>query len=139
MTRRRFKFVFDPSKRGIRQVLGELEADIMEVLWAHGPASVRAVHERLTARRPLAYTTIMTVMSRLAAKGLLEKSREGAAFVYRPASTRDEFTAESVRSVIHGLMKDFTRPAMSQFVDSVRDRNELTELERLLEREQKKE
>jgi predicted transcriptional regulator len=138
MPRKRFKFLFDPSKKGIRRVLGELEADIMEILWTHGPATVREVHERLNENRPLAYTTVMTVMSRLATKGLLAKTKDGAAFTYKAATSRDEFTAESVRSVIQGLLKDFSKPAMSQFVDSLRDRNELEELERLLGEEKKK-
>jgi predicted transcriptional regulator len=137
MPRRRFNFVFDPSKKGIRRVLGELEAAIMEIMWGHGPATVRDVHERLH-ERALAYTTVMTVMSRLAAKGLLVRTKDGAAFTYTAAATREEFTNESVRSVIQGLLKDFTRPALSQFVDSVRDPRELAELERLLKERKKR-
>ena len=69
----RYQFTFDPRKKGLRKILGDLEADVMEAIWALGHATVHDVLERLAAAdRELAYTTVMTVMSRLADKGLLE-------------------------------------------------------------------
>src|SRR5680860_1755722 len=58
------------GNEGLGQVLGDLEAEIMECMWDLGSASVRRVHECLQEDRNIAYTTVMTVMTRLAEKGL---------------------------------------------------------------------
>lgn len=74
--------------------LGELERAVMEVLWARDePVSVRAVHAAL-GDRGLAYTTVMTVLTRLAGKGLVRRSREGRVWLYRPAAAREAYVAE---------------------------------------------
>lgn len=110
---------FRPDRKGLRKVLGDLEADIMDIVWAWGTATVRQVHNRLNKDRPLAYTTVMTVMSRLADKGILNKDKAGAAFVYKPSTTRDAFMESAVREVITGLLGDFSTPAINQFVASI--------------------
>ena len=116
----RYPFTFDPRKKGLRKILGDLEADVMEAIWACGRATVHDVHARLAAAdRALAYTTVMTVMARLADKGLLERRKEGAAYVYVPAASKEEFTRRTVGTVLSELLDDFTAPAMSQFVDLV--------------------
>lgn len=74
--------------------LGELERAAMDVLWDRGePATVRAVVEAL-ADKNLAYTTVMTVLDRLAGKGMVERERNGRAWLYRPAAPRDEYIAQ---------------------------------------------
>ncbi len=120
MDPKRYHFTFDPRQKGLRKMLGALEADVMEAIWARGRATVHAVHQALTAAdRELAYTTVMTVMSRLAEKGLLAKQKDGAAYVYVPAASKEEFTRRTVGTVLRELLGDFTAPAMSQFVDLV--------------------
>ncbi|HEU4453361.1 MAG TPA: BlaI/MecI/CopY family transcriptional regulator [Longimicrobium sp.] len=109
----------------MRKILGDLEADVMEAIWARGRATVHDVHERLTAAdRDLAYTTVMTVMSRLADKGLLEKRKDGAAYVYMPAASKEEFTTRTFGTVLSELLDDFTAPAMSQFVEHMGEQDE---------------
>ena len=121
----RYHFTFDPRKKGLRKILGDLEADVMEAMWAAGEATVHDVHQRLAAaHRELAYTTVMTVMSRLADKGLLEKRKDGMAYVYMPAASREEFTRRTVGTVLSELLDDFTAPAMSQFVELVGEQDE---------------
>lgn len=120
----RYHFTFDPRKKGLRKILGDLEAEVMEAVWACGRATVHDVHERLAADRELAYTTVMTVMSRLAEKGLLERRKDGAAYVYEPAASKEEFTRRTVGTVLSELLDDFTAPAMSQFVDLVGEQDE---------------
>jgi BlaI family transcriptional regulator, penicillinase repressor len=74
--------------------LGELERAAMDVLWDRGtPATVREVADALTGR-DLAYTTIMTVLDRLAGKGMVERERTGRAWSYRPAATREAYIAQ---------------------------------------------
>jgi len=66
----------------------------MTQLWDAGePLTVRQVHERLSRQRDLAYTTVMTVLDRLAKKGVVSQQRADRAYRYAPAQTREEMTA----------------------------------------------
>ncbi|MDQ3342954.1 MAG: BlaI/MecI/CopY family transcriptional regulator [Actinomycetota bacterium] len=80
--------------------LGSLEAKIMHVVWQEGDVflSVRDVLGRLD--EDLAYTTVMTVMNRLYEKGLLRRRRDGRAWLYRPAMTREAFAAATMSEVL---------------------------------------
>jgi predicted transcriptional regulator len=79
--------------------LGDLERAVMDFLWsAPHPQTVRQVHEALSARRELAYTTVMTVLQRLARKKLVSQLRDDRAHRYAPVHDRDELVA--------GLMVD---------------------------------
>jgi predicted transcriptional regulator len=105
--------------------LGSLETQVMELLWAAGrPLTVREARDALNDGRtpPLAYTTVLTVMSRLAGKGALTRTPRGRSHQYAPAVT-DE-AALAVRDVI----ASYGQAALSHFVDqasadpSLRDR-----------------
>ncbi|MEP7054249.1 MAG: BlaI/MecI/CopY family transcriptional regulator [Actinomycetota bacterium] len=74
--------------------LGELERTVMERVWAWArPVSVRDVLEELAAERTIAYTTVMTIMERLARKGLLRRQLDGKAYIYSAVLTREQHTA----------------------------------------------
>lgn len=107
----------------------------MELLWRRSPASVREVQKQLEARRPIAYTTVMTVMSRLAEKGLLEREQRGRAYLYKPTRSRDRFGAEAVLDVMKEFWGGYREPALSHFVDAISDEDaaRLDELIRLIE------
>jgi predicted transcriptional regulator len=98
--------------------LGELERAIMEVVWAaDGPVTGRTVVDELTQERPVAYTTVLTVMDRLVGKGLLHRQRRGRAHTYRATSSRAAYTAELMASVL-GSSND--RPAvLLHFVEQI--------------------
>ena len=137
-----FSFTFRPEKKGMRKILGDLEADVMEVVWACAPAvTVRDVHRRLEPKRGVAYTTVMTVMSRLADKGVLEKTKDGTILIFRPSCSRQEFTRSTVGRVVRELLEDFSAPTISQFLDSLDDERPetLDELSRLIERKRRTE
>ena len=88
--------------------MGELESAVMAQLWDAGqPLTVRDVHEALAASRPLAYTTVMTVLDRLAKKKMVTQRRDGRAFQYAPTSTREQLTAE----LMLDALQDTTDPA----------------------------
>lgn len=135
MPAKRIATTFHPAGRGLRKILGELELAVMEAVWRRGQATVRDVHEDLAAERSIAYTTVMTVMTRLARKGLLEKRREGAAFVYEAPLSADELLRSSVRDLLSGLLSEFARPTLSAFVDTVKDENpeRIEELKKLVD------
>lgn len=123
------------SRSGLRQVLGELEAEIMECMWELGPASVKDVHRCLQDRREIAYTTVMTVMSRLAGKGLLSSRPEGRAYIYEAVADRETYCADVVRSFMSGMLVDADKAVLSQFIDSVteHDRSQLDMLAEIIE------
>ncbi len=122
----------NPAQRGLRQVLGDLEAEIMESMWDLGSASVREVHECLGARRDIAYTTVMTVMSRLVEKGLLARRQEGRAYIYSPTKSRDAYCTGVVKNVMAGLFGTLDRPVLAHFVESLGE-GDVAELDALAE------
>lgn len=83
--------------------LGELEAVVMDHLWAAaGPLTVRDVLALIDRQPPLAYTTVLTVMDNLHRKGFLKRERAGRPFRYWPTKARAEHTAE----LMHELLSD---------------------------------
>ncbi|MDA1387634.1 MULTISPECIES: BlaI/MecI/CopY family transcriptional regulator [Glycomyces] len=81
--------------------LGDLEAAVMEVLWsATEPATVRRVLGELGRDPEPAYTTIMTVLDNLHRKGMVTRERDGRAWAYLPAQSREDFAAETMAEVL---------------------------------------
>ena len=103
----------------------------MGALWAAAtPLAVREVLDRLNdgRRPPLAYTTVMTVMSRLADKGILDRERDGRGYRYRAV------VADAAGVAVREVVRDFGEAAMAQFVDEARaDPKLLRRLRKLLE------
>jgi predicted transcriptional regulator len=116
-----------------RDVLGPLEADVMEIVWASDePMSVRALLERLNKgrRQPLAYTTVMTVMSRLVDKDVLSRRRDGRGYVYEAS------VSDPAEIAVRGVVRDFGDAALAHFVDEAKaDPKLLRRLRRLLSEE----
>jgi predicted transcriptional regulator len=109
---------------------GPLEAEVMDVVWAAtGPVSVRDVAERLNDGRsePLAYTTVMTVMSRLAQKHVLERRREGRGYLYEPSA------ADAAGIAVKNVIRTYGDEALAHFVEEARaDPDVLRRMQRLL-------
>jgi BlaI family transcriptional regulator, penicillinase repressor len=97
--------------------LHELEAEVMEVVWDRGEASVRDVMEALNANaaKPRAYTTYMTVLARLHAKELLRRRREGKSDLYAPQLTREQYTDRLAQDQVEGMVEQFGDVALSHF------------------------
>lgn len=103
--------VFHPNRPGIRKVLGDLEAEIMELIWASPEGqgiAVREVFETLYERRSIAYTTVMSTMTRLAKKRLLRVEKDGQAYIYYPTFTQQEFVSRFVGHILEGLLVNFS-------------------------------
>jgi predicted transcriptional regulator len=80
---------------------GQLERAIMDVIWAGDrPYLVREVRERLRYGRPVAYTTVMTVMTILHGKGVLRREKQGRAWRYWPAEAREEHDARLMTEIL---------------------------------------
>ena len=109
--------VFRPDRPGIRKVLGDLEAEIMELIWARPVGqgtTVRDVFEILyerrmhDERRRIAYTTVMNTMVRLAKKNLLRVEKRDQAYIYYPNVTQQEFVSRFVGRILEDLFINFS-------------------------------
>jgi predicted transcriptional regulator len=103
---------FRPDRPGIRKVLGDLEAEVMEAIWTHSETqgiTVRDVFEVLYApQRRIAYTTIMNTMTRLAKKQMLRVEKRERGYVYYPNFTQQEFIARFVECILENLFVNFS-------------------------------
>jgi predicted transcriptional regulator len=99
---------------------GQLESAIMEVIWSQDrPYLVREVRERLTYGRPVAYTTVMTVMTILHGKGVLRREKHGRAWRYWPAERRDEHDARLMAEILRS--GGDCRATLRRFLDQITD------------------
>jgi predicted transcriptional regulator len=97
---------------------GDLEAAIMELLWDAGaPRVVREVVSDLQPHRPLAYTTVMTVMDNLHGKGWLTRERDGRAWRYTPAVSRQTYVAQLMNDALAGSAD--RAGALARFVEQI--------------------
>lgn len=100
-------FYFDPDGKGLTVFLGRTEARLMELTWKHGPLTVKkALFLWQPAPKP-AYTTVMTILSKLADKGLLHRSKDDRSFVYSPIFDRAGFLLDRVSRVTTCLKTNF--------------------------------
>lgn len=117
------RFRFSPTKDGLVKVLGPLETDIMQIIWQDERSTVKKVHRKLSQQREIAYTTVMTTMSRLTEKGVLRRHREGLAYVYTPAISESDFVTMVVQQVLDGLLDDYSTTAVDYMIDYLARRN----------------
>jgi predicted transcriptional regulator len=89
-----------PSPRHALLDLAPLELDCLNMLWPMGEGTVREIRDALAPRRPRAYTTIMTIMDRLARKGIVERRKTGRAYIYKPNLTAEDARAHALAQVI---------------------------------------
>ena len=90
------------ENRASHVTLGPLEIQVMEVVWKHGPSSVREVVERMQNR--LAYTTVMTTLDRLFKKGLLDRHKSERAFVYAARVSSQEWERQRAGHLVAGFL-----------------------------------
>ncbi len=97
-------FYFDPFAKGLEVFLGPTEARLMELAWRYGNLTVKKALYYLSDEGDRAYTTVMTVLARLAEKGLLVRQKDsGRSFSYSPALTREQFIKDRLNAVTHCL------------------------------------
>lgn len=121
------------------RLLGPLEQEVMEFLWKRGEASGRAVHTGISSSRQVALTTVLTVLERLAKKGLVQKLKGGSVFLFKPGYTREEFARAVSQDVFRGIMDISSSGICASFVDALADADpgELDRLSALIEKKQK--
>lgn len=118
--------------------LHELEALVMDEVWRRGQATVREVLTALNRdTKERAYTTVMTIMSRLDGKGLMTRAREGKSDLYKPVMSREEYLNARAEAEVEALVDEFGDVALAHFAEQVEklDRKQLRALRELAGRE----
>lgn len=135
---RTLRFKFNPAQDGISKVLGPLEAQIMVIVWQIERATAADVHHELqlarqAENRNIAYTTVMTTMSRLYEKNILKRRKVGMSFLYTPVLDQPAFIQHIVKNVIDSLVNDYSDPVFHYFVEYVaQDEDRQRQLRRAL-------
>ena len=115
--------------------LSDLQLSLMRVFWSRESASAAEVVAELRATRPLAHTTVATLLSRLEKRGLLIATREGRQVSYRAAVSRHDVRRSMVSGLLAGLFDGDARSLLSHLVDQRRiSADELTEIRAALTR-----
>jgi BlaI family transcriptional regulator, penicillinase repressor len=96
--------------------IGSLEADILAIVWEKERVSVRDVYETLRERRPIAYTTVMTVMNNLVKKNLLAQDKTNIAYLYTPAIPGAVVAQTILDSVVTRLLGGHANVAVSHLL-----------------------
>src|SRR5271163_1160294 len=102
----------DPRRRSLLD-LAPLELDCMNTLWPIGEGTVREIRDQLAPRRPRAYTTIMTIMDRLARKGVVERRKSGRAYIYRPNLSVEDARRQALGQVVANFFGGSSEAAAS--------------------------
>lgn len=114
---------------------GSLKRRVMDVMWAHTECTGKEVHELLCAERPMAYTTLMTIMNRLVERGVLERSMRGQTGVYRAATSKDEADAAEL---VDRLVSRYGALGLAKFVERSSSADMLKQLHQLVEEQTRK-
>ena len=116
--------------------LGSSELEVLRALWDRGPSTVRDVLAHLAERgRSLAYTTVLTFLSRLEQKGFVSSNKSGLAYVYRARVSRDRVSRSRIKSLLSELYDGAAGPLVLQLMQSERlTQEEIQVLQKLLER-----
>jgi BlaI family penicillinase repressor len=96
--------------------LGELQREVVQLVWAHAPVTAEVVRERLT--RPLKESTIRTVLRRLEEKGYITHTVDGRTFVYDVAAPRGQVAARAVRRIVDWICNGSVEEVVVGMVDS---------------------
>ncbi len=115
--------------------IGQAELEVLQTLWEHGPATVRDVLNVLHERgRQLAYTTVLTFLTRLEQKGCVTSDKSGRAYVYRPKVTRDKVSRSRLEAVLDAFYDGSPGPLVLQLIREGKFTNaEIAELQEVID------
>jgi predicted transcriptional regulator len=112
------------------RISGELQAQLMSALWRLGAGTVEQVRSELPPRYQGAYTTVQTVLNRLAERGLLSRHKGGNAIEYRPKLSEADYLSRSIARTLAGASSDARQTALARLIADL-DAVEISELQRL--------
>jgi len=112
---------------------GELQHQVMAALWRSGEGTVEAVRSELPAEHRGAYTTVQTVLNRLAERGLLTRRKDGRGLVYRPVLSEAEYLSRSMEHTLAGATPSARQAALAALLGGM-EPSELDEVRALARR-----
>ncbi|UCD94519.1 MAG: BlaI/MecI/CopY family transcriptional regulator [Candidatus Zixiibacteriota bacterium] len=107
--------LFRPENKGLEKFMGKLESELMQIIWASGPMTVKRALYHINKEHKYAYTTVMTVMNNLVRKSILTREKKGHSFVYSPAMDERQFLKTATRKVLASLMEDYSSITVNIF------------------------
>jgi BlaI family transcriptional regulator, penicillinase repressor len=114
----------------VTPMTGELQTQVMAVVWRLGSGTVEQVRAGLPPRYRGAYNTIQTVLNRLSERGLLSRHRAGNAFEYRPRLSEADYLSRSISQTLAAASMDARQAALAQLIGGL-DKDALEDLQRL--------
>ena len=99
--------------------LGELEQQIMDIVWEYKHCSARDVLTKLEHGKKLAYTTIATILQRLYDKRLLNRKEDKSGYTYSPKVSKEKYTKNVAQSFLRKFIDSFGDTAIASFAESV--------------------
>jgi predicted transcriptional regulator len=125
----------EQAKSMLKNLLGSLELEVMGFMWQTGEATVQQVADTINCSRPIAYTTVMTVMARLTEKRLLRRTKEGKRYRYQVTQSREQYLYHTSRNMVRSFVDDFGDLAIAGFLGEVGqiDAKRLEQLRNLVE------
>ena len=113
----------------------ELELEILKVMWRIGPATVRQVRDELAAVRDLAYTSVMTMMTIMAGKGYVQRSKSGRSYVYQASYQKQRTSRSMLQDIVDRVFGGSTTAVMQHLLEtSDIDDEELKQIRSLINR-----
>lgn len=112
---------FKINESGLNRFFGPLEAKILDVLWDNTEMTIKEVQQKLEKEKPTNFNTVMTVMNRLAEKGILQKRPEGRSSLYKPVLSRSDFLDAQSKEMTNELMEEFGTVVVSHMLDALEE------------------
>ncbi|MGH1366574.1 MAG: BlaI/MecI/CopY family transcriptional regulator [Calditrichia bacterium] len=118
--------------------LSDLQMQIMRIIWAEGEASAACVHEKLNRFRPLATTTVATILSRLEKRGLLKHRAQSRQYLYSACVSEGEVKQSMVGDLLNRLFRGDVKAMVNHLVsESEINNSDLEDIRRLIEEREK--
>lgn len=114
----------------VRLLQGELQTQVMAALWRMGEGTVEQVRAALPSRYRGAYTTVQTVLNRLAERAMLARRKEGSSYVYVPRFSEAEYLSRAIERTLASASREARQAALVQLVGGL-EREKLTEMQDL--------
>ena len=98
--------------------LGDVQLELMKVVWAKGQATVREVTETISKKRKMAYSTVLTMLRDLETKGVLDHDVDGRAYVYRPVMSRKRVTTGIIGDIKRRLFDNSASALLAHLLEA---------------------
>ncbi|HLH34050.1 MAG TPA: BlaI/MecI/CopY family transcriptional regulator [Alloacidobacterium sp.] len=135
------RFVYIPAMKFKKPSLPkptEAELELLRILWAQGPATVRELHDAVNQQRPVVYTSVLKILQIMTEKGLVEREESGKAHIYRAAASQEETQNQLLRDLSQRLFSgSAAQLAMHALSMEPASAEELEEIRNLIEQKRR--